>query len=252
MLRARGRIWFALMLRDIRSRRGRTAESFLLTLAEPVGQLTIVFLVFRALQRHPDYGDDLLLFLLTGVLPYFLFTHVVSRIMGANRVALPMLPLGTVSVIDVAIAQLVLESLIVVAFGAAILLALWLSGVTTAVPYDPLQIVLAFLATAFAAFGIGLFNASAQAFMTAYRLLWTLIARSLLFFSSVFYVVETLPPVFREALWWNPLLHGVIWFRTGLYPDYPTVTLSQSYLIAFGLAATLMGLALEAILRRRA
>jgi capsular polysaccharide transport system permease protein len=252
MWRTRCRIWLALMLRDIRSRRGRTAESFLLSFVEPVGQLLIVYVVFTALGRKADFGDSLFLFLLSGVLPYFLFTHVVGRIMGALRITLPMLPLGTVGVIDVAIAQLVVETLIVVTVGAGLLFVAWLVGLGSAVPADGLQIFLACIVTALAAFGVGLFNAAAAAFLAAYRLFWTLLARSLLFFSSVFYVIDTLPPNFRDTLWWNPLLHGVVWFRSGFYGDYPVATLSYVYMIGFTLMAILMGLSLVSLWRRRA
>lgn len=251
MLRNRGRVWLALMLRDIRSRRGRTAESFLLSLVEPIAQLLIVYTVFYFLNRRPDFGGNLFLFLLTGVLPYFLFTHVVGRIMGAARVAQPMLQLGAVSVIDVAIAQLVVESLLVIFVGTVLLLSLWLGGVETAIPTDPLNLALAIAATVLVAFGIGLFNASVVVFFTAYRLIWTLIARSLLFFSSVFFVLEQLPPNFRDVLWWNPLLHGVIWFRKGIFADYPTYYLSPGYMLGFGLAIILLGLSLEHLVRRR-
>lgn len=251
MLQDRGRIWLALMLRDIRSRRGRTAESFLLILIEPIGQLLIVYFIFLALRRRPDFGGSLLLFLLTGVLPYFLFTHVVGRIMGAIRVAQPMLPLGVISVVDVAIAQLVLETLVVAGMGSLLLLGCWLAGVDAAMPSSFLQVTMALIATALAAFGMGLFNAAAVAIFTAYRLLWTLLARSLLFFSGVFFVVDVLPPRLRAILSWNPLLHGVIWFREGIYGNYPTATLSYVYLVGFGLFATLMGLSLESLVRRR-
>jgi capsular polysaccharide transport system permease protein len=252
VLSDRGRIWLVLMLRDIRSRRGRSAESFLLSLAEPIGQLLVVYFVFSVLNRRPGYGDSLLLFLLTGVLPYFQFTHVVGRIMGAIRVALPMLPLGAVSVIDVAIAQFVLETLIVVGVGALLLVVFWMLGIDEAVPRDLPRIVLAVLATGLVAFGVGVFNASLVVFFVAYRLIWTLIARSLIFFSSVFFVVDALTPELRDILWWNPLLHGVTWFRTGIYGDYPADTLSVAYLVGFGLVALLLGLSMETLVRRRA
>lgn len=252
MLRDRGHIWLALILRDIRSRRGRSAESFLLSLAEPVGQLLLVYLVFRALQREPDFGNSLLLFLLTGVLPYFLFCHLVGRIMSAMRVAQPMLALGPVSVVDVAIAQLVLETLIMVVVGALVLGVAWLAGNDEASPADTLQLTASVLAIALIGFGVGIFNACVVLFAAAYRLVWTLIARSLIFFSSVFYVVETLPPVFREWLSWNPLLHGVIWFRSGIFAGYPTDTLSYTYMLGFGLVSTLLGLSMQALVRRRA
>jgi len=252
MFSDRARIWLALMLRDIRSRRGRSPESFLLSFAEPVGQLLVVYFVFAALSRRADFGDSLLLFLLTGVIPYFLFTHIVGRIMGAIRVALPMLPLGAVSVIDVAIAQLILETLIVAVVGAVLLFVIWMIGIDEAAPQSLPRIVLAVLTTALAAFGVGVLNAATVVFFTAYRLIWTLIARSLIFFSSVFFVADALTPELRDMLWWNPLLHGVILFRTGIYDSYPDDMLSIGYLIGFGLATLLAGLSLERLVRARA
>ena len=108
------------------------------------------------------------------------------------------------------------------------------------------------VATALAAFGTGLLNGAVVVFATAYRLVWTLVARSLLFFSGVFFVVETLSPHIRDLMWWNPLLHGVIWFRAGIYGNYPTATLSYAYLAGYILFVALLGLSLERMARRRA
>ncbi len=252
MLIDRPRIWLALMLRDIRSRRGRAAESFLLTLVEPAGQLALVYFVFLALRREPDFGNSLLLFLTTGVLPYFLFTHVVSRIMAASRVGLPMLPLGALSIVDVAIAQVILETLVIIIVGTVLLGGMYLGGIDSAAPAEPLQLLMAVATITCAAFGLGLFNLAMQSFLSTYRLIWTLIARSLLFFSSVFFVVDNLVPWLREVLSWNPLLHGVVWFRLGLFRGYPTEILNVSYFVGFALLINALGLSAEALMRRRA
>jgi capsular polysaccharide transport system permease protein len=243
-------IWLALMLRDIRTRRGPSRLTFLLALVEPLGQLLMVYVVFRALGRKADFGPNLFLFLLTGVLPYFQFTHIVSRIMSAVRVAQPMLPLRVVTVVDVAVAQLLVETLTIIIVGTVLLGGASFFGVEGAAPNDGIQLLLAVFVTSMTAFGVGLFNASVAGHFSVYRMVWTLVARSLIFFSSVFYVVETLPQGFRDALWWNPLLHGVIWFRTGIFQYYPANTLSYSYALTFCLGSILLGLSAERVLNR--
>ncbi len=245
-------IWFALMLRDIRTRRGPSRLTFLLALAEPLGQLLIVYIVFLALKRKADFGTNLFVFLLTGVLPFFLFTHIVSRIMSAVRVAHPMLPLRVITVVDVAVAQLLVETLSVLIVGFLLLAGLSFAGVEGAVPFDGLQILESVVVMALTGFGVGLFNAAVVVHFSVYRMIWTLTARSLIFFSNVFYVIEYLPRAFRDVLWWNPLLHGVIWFRTGVYRFYPESTLSYSYAVTFCVLSVLLGLAAERVLRRHA
>ena len=73
-----------------------------------------------------------------------------------------------------------------------------------------------------------------------------------IFFSSVFYVIDFLKHPGRDVLWWNPLLHGVVWFRTAIYPDYPANILSKPYMLTFCALSILIGLALERVARRRA
>ncbi len=251
MLSSTFRLWLALILRDIRTRRGPSRLTFLLALIEPLGQLAVVYIVFRALGRRSDYGPSLFLFLMTGVLPYFLFTHIVSRIMSAIRVAYPLQPLGVVTVVDVAIAQLVVETLTVMIIGMALFYAAIELDIPGAVPQDPIQLGISTGVMALTAFGVGLFNAAVALHFTFYRMIWTLIARSLIFFSNVFFVADFLPAYVRDWLWWNPLLHGVIWFRTGVYQFYPHLTLSYAYALYWCLGAVLIGLAAQRVLHRQ-
>ena len=252
MWQATLQIWLALMLRDIRTRRGPSRMTFLLAIVEPLGQLTVVYIVFRALNRKADFGPNLYLFLLTGVLPYFLFTHIVSRIMSAVRVAHPLLPLRVVTVVDVAIAQLFVETLTIIILSTILMGAASFFGIEGVAPFNGIQVMLAVLVMSLTAFGVGLFNAAVAGHFSVYRMVWTLMARSLIFFSNVFYVIDFLPQKFRDVLWWNPLLHGIIWFRTGMYQFYPAGTLSYSYAIAFCLCSILMGLAAQRVLQRYA
>ena len=246
------RIWVALMVRDIRTRRGQSRLNYLLTMAEPFGQLGFIYAVFLALGRKADFGHSLFLFLVSGVMPYFLFTHITNRAMGVLRLAQPMRPFRLVNAVDVGIAILFLEMLTVTLIVVIIFIGCWVAGIPEAVPVDPLASIEAFVLISFTAFGVGLTNACIASSVIGYRLLWTLVSRSLIFFSNVFYVVDFLSIDFRDVLWWNPLLHGIIWFRTGMYEHYPQLTLSHSYLIVFCTLSILTGLALERILHRSA
>jgi len=251
MLFERFRIWQALMLRDIRTRRGESPYDYLITLAEPIGQIGLVYAVFTLVGRKADFGTSLLLFLMSGVLPFFLFTHVAARVIGTVRNTRSLLALPRVAAIDVAISRFILETLSVSLIGVLLFVIAWAIGIPGARPHDVVQMILAAAMIALTAFGVGLSVGCLAIYSGVFRLIWTLIARSLIFFSNVFYVVDFLHHPGRQLLGWNPLLHGVIWFRTGIYDAYPANSLSQAYMISFCVLSILFGLALERSVRRR-
>lgn len=244
------RVWGAIMVRDIGLRAPGSRFGYLLDLVQPFFQLGMMYGVFYNIGRVSDFGPSLFVFLFSGVFPYFLFTHTSARIMTVYKRARAFAPLRRIGTFDLAIALMVLETLTVVVMGAGALVIAAAFGLPNAVPYNPGQLVLSVFALSFSALGIGLLNSCLVEYFGAWRLLWSVIARSLIFFSNVFYVVDFLPPVARSILFWNPVLHGVIWFRIGLYPNYPSLTFSPFYMLAFSAVALLAGMVMERQLRR--
>ena len=246
------RIWRALIVRDIALRSPGSRLGYLLDLSQPFMQLGLMYVVFYYINRRPDFGPSLFIFLFSGIFPFFLFTHTATRIMPVFRRARDFATLTKIGPIDLAIALAVLETLTILVMGAGALSIAGAFGIQNATPYDNSQIVLSILATSFLALGVGIFNSCLAEYFHIWRLLWSVFARSLIFFSNVFYVVDFFPPAARNILWWNPLLHGVIWFRKGLYNNYPSLTFSPIYMLSFGAVALLLGLAMERNLRREA
>ena len=251
-LNNKARVWAALMLREIETRAPRSLMSYLLILLQPCFQLLMMYLIFSFINRRADFGTSLFLFLFSGVLPYFLFTHVASRLMSAVNRAQPLRPLGVVSAVDVALASLVVELCTIILIGSLVLFVAWCVGLRDAVPYDYGELVLSIVVLSLMAFGVGLCNSALSTFFGAWPLIWGVIAKSLIFFSNIFYVIDFMPTPIRDVLWWNPLLHGIIWFRVGLFRDYPTLTFSPAYILTVTLAAILLGLALERTARKNA
>jgi len=245
----RGGVIYALLLREIRSRSPATRLGFLMDLALPCMQLAMMYTVFWAIGRKPDFGGNLFVFLFSGVVPYFLFTHVASRVMGTLPRVRVLRPFGVVQPIDVATMLMVLELIAISLLGTVSVLAAVAAGVSNAVPNDFLQIVLSMVVLAFTGLGVGLCNSYLVQIFAPWRILWTVLARSLIFLSGVFYTVDFFPPVGRRILWWNPLLHGIIWFRSGMFAHYPNQTLSVSYLLTWCIGSLLLALILERIIQ---
>ncbi|MBS9478924.1 ABC transporter permease [Ancylobacter radicis] len=250
-LRTQGRVIIALMLREMRLRSVQSRMSYLLALFEPILHLAVMIAIFTFLGRRPDFGTSMLLFLATGIVPFFLFTHVSGRTTGAIRSSGLVRALAPVQPLDIILARALLETATLVIIGTLLFCFIYSTGVKEAAPVRPMNAVQAFAATGVLAIGVGLINGVIGAFFHLWAVIYGVSSRVLLFTSGVFYVPDFMPPQVRQYIVWNPLMHALEWFRTGFYLTYPTSLLDKPYLLGFGLATVLIGLALERVFRPR-
>ncbi|MCS0494516.1 ABC transporter permease [Ancylobacter mangrovi] len=250
-LRTQGRVVIALMLREMRLRSVHSRLSYLLALLEPILQLTMMMGIFTIIGRRPDFGTSLLLFLGTGILPFFLFTHVSGRTTGAIRASGLVRALALVQPLDIMLARALLETATLLIVAIMLFTFIYATGVKEALPIRPMLAIEGFAATALLAIGVGLINGVIGAFFRLWALIYGVLSRSLIFLSGVFFVPDFMPPPIRYVLSWNPLLHGLEWFRSGFYLTYPTLTLDKGYLIQCAVICLLLGLAAERVFRAR-
>ncbi|ADH89058.1 ABC-2 type transporter [Ancylobacter novellus DSM 506] len=250
-LRAQGRVVIALMLREMRLRSVHSRLSYLLALLEPILQLTMMMTIFTYIGRRPEFGTSLLLFLGTGILPFFLFTHVSGRTTGAIRASGLVRALAPIQPLDIMLARALLETLTLLFVAVLLFTFIYATGVKEAIPIRPLLAIEGFAATAFLAIAFGLINGVIGAFFRLWAVFYGVASRSLIFLSGVFFVPDFMPPPVRAVLAWNPLLHGLEWFRSGFYLTYPTLTLDKGYILGFAVVSLLIGLALERVFRAR-
>lgn len=250
-LRAQGRVVIALMLREMRLRSVHSRLSYLLALLEPILQLTMMMTIFTYIGRRPEFGTSLLLFLGTGILPFFLFTHVSGRTTGAIRASGLVRALAPIQPLDIMLARALLETLTLLFVAVLLFSFIYATGVKEAIPIRPLLAIEGFAATAFLAIAFGLINGVIGAFFRLWAVFYGVASRSLIFLSGVFFVPDFMPPPIRAVLAWNPLLHGLEWFRSGFYLTYPTLTLDKGYILGFAVVSLLIGLALERVFRAR-
>jgi len=99
--------------------------------------------------------------------------------------------------------------------------------------------------------GVGFINAVLNAFFKSWDKIWAQVTRILYFCSGIFYVPGMMPDWIRDILAWNPILHGVDWFRSGFFQEYEPHWLDRCYLSADAVVTLLAGFGLERGLRRR-
>ena len=75
--------------------------------------------------------------------------------------------------------------------------------------------------------------------------------RPLFWFSGVFYTANGLPAVARDLMLYNPVLHVVEFVRSGWFIEYRSQHASVSYVCAWIVTLTFLGLVIERAAKRR-
>lgn len=247
------RVIHALLLRETRTRFDRNKLGYLWALFEPVTYVLALYAVFAAIGRSSPIGSelDLAMFFLTGLIPWFLFAHTASKTMEGINANKSLLTYPQVTAFDVLLARAILEFVtIAVVF---VLLLLIFSYVDLYHPLDDfLAVVSAFFTIWLLGLAIGFLNSSIKLYLPSFNQTYAAIQRLLFFTSGIFFTAEMLPPTIREIALYNPVLHGIEWFRSAYFQSYNSQHVDKSFLFSIVLIALAIGLAAEHKSRKRA
>src|SRR5262245_51841833 len=109
--RIQKRVVGALILRDMRTRFGRTFFGYLVIVGWPFSHLLLLMGVYLVTRRVAPIGTNTTIFLATGVLPYILFFYPGRFIMFSLVQNHPLLYFPIVKPVDVVLARGILEIL---------------------------------------------------------------------------------------------------------------------------------------------
>ena len=248
--KTQGRILLALILRDIHTRFFGHGLGYLIAIAWPLTHIVVLLIVFSLGNRAVPYGDNMTLFLATGVIPFMTFNYMSRFTMYSAAFNRPLLSFPTVKVMDILIARAILEFLSSCCTVILVLAVLWLVGIDF-VPHDTLQAIYGMGACMLLGFGYGIINGviamAARAWLTGYQL--AIICLYLT--SGIMFVPDAVPAQLRYFLWFNPILQGIEWVRSAYYDGYGANMLDKEYAIACGVLAVFFGLLVERLVRGR-
>jgi capsular polysaccharide transport system permease protein len=250
-LRQWGRIVFALMLREMRTRHANTRLGFFWAIAEPLLHLSVLAIIFSIFNRgRPPLGEDWFFFYATGVIPFLMWSHVTSNGFHGLVSNVNVLQIPAISRLDVLVASALVDLVVGVAMGVAMFWAFWLAG-KGPLPRDPLAAVESMAVLWTFAFGLSVINATVETVNGSWLKIWPSIIRLQYFTSGIFYVPQEMPDWLRDVLVLNPVLQCLEWFRTAFFDQYAPPWLDRQYTVIATLVVVLFGFTLEAALRRR-
>ncbi|WP_374675010.1 ABC transporter permease [Ideonella sp.] len=243
-------VLYALLLREFSARFGRSRVGFFWVLIEPIAHVAFPVLMFGfILDRHVT-GYDYPVFLLYGLLPYFLFRSICVQTMEGVNTSRGLLSYRPVHLIDViftkAIFTLCLESMLFLIIGAGLTVFFGYA----LVPVQPVEWLLLMLGLVGFALGLGMIFAAMTSFAPDVRAVIRVSFLPLYLASGVMLPVSRFPSEWLDVLAWNPLLHWVEASRALGLPHYQSIAQLSYHVVFFSAAVTLFfGLSLYRLRR---
>jgi capsular polysaccharide transport system permease protein len=250
-LAVQGRVIWALSLRELQGMHGETRLGYLWQIIK-VGFGIAVFWGIRAvLGFHMSVGLPLPVYLLTGFIPWYIFSALFKHCMEAKRTNHSLLNFPQITLLDIQMGS----GILAVFTHAAILLLFLVLFRFLDIPWEvrnPAGLLYSFFALAAFGFGAGLVLATLNSFFPLVEKLVPMAMRILFFVSGVFWPIGQFARTgMLEIFLWNPMLNYIELLRASfLYPDLPLAPDPQFF---FFLSASVLtfGLFCERFFRRR-
>lgn len=234
------RVLFALVVREMSTKFGRSWGGYLWAIVEPLGGIFLLTFIFSLALRKPPLGTNFALFYASGVVPFFLFNKVTGSVSGAINSNRGLLTYPVVQPLDAVFAKFITDFLTMFVIGVILFSAiiLW-NGLP--VSLDVAAIFNGYLLMGLLGLGFGTMNCVIHGFWPTWRHIWNVLTKPLFFVSGMFYTFELMPPKAQAWLWWNPLIHGVGLMRSGLYSSYDPDYINVAYVLVVALSLFVVG-----------
>lgn len=235
---------YALLLRELSSRFGKSRGGFMWVLVEPVAHLVVPMFIFGYIRHRLVPGVEYPVFLVYGFMPFLLFKAICLQIVDGVNAARGLLSYRQVLLMDVFIAKAMAHAVI-----QTLVFAIVISGLVMlsydALPPRPVELVGALVLAVMLAFGLGLTLAAVASLVPDARPIIHVMFMPLYFMSGILFPVTRFPDEWVRWLAINPVLHLVELSRVAAVAGYePMKYTSVAYPVVVALVATTIGLML--------
>lgn len=234
----------ALLLRELQTRFGQYRLGYVWVLLEPLLSIGIMIFLFGTVMQRTLSGMEYEIFLLNGIIPFFMFRSGVTQALSATQSNKGLFSYRPVKPIDALLARIFLEFLLkFIAYTFFSLAFLWF-GSSISFEHIPallfywLLLFIFMLAFSLIFMVIGDFSKEVGKFLSVGFLILYLL-------SGILYSIQIIPVQYREYLLWNPLIHIIELMRHAVAPAYELVSgISLSYFIIWIILSLFIGLLL--------
>ena len=234
----------ALLLRELQTRFGQYRLGYLWVFLEPLLTIGIMVVLFGTVMQRTLPGMDYSVFLINGIIPFFMFRTGVTLAISATESNRGLFSYRPVKPIDALLARNILEFLLkftaYIAFTAAFVwfgYSISFEQIPQLLGYWSLLFIF-MMACSLIFVVIGDFSKELNKFLSVFFLI-------LYFLSGILYSIHIIPAEYREYLLYNPLIHIFELMRHAVAPSYSLVPgISLSYFIVWMIISLFIGLLL--------
>jgi capsular polysaccharide transport system permease protein len=212
-------VLFALVLREFRTRIGRHWTGVVWTFFEPLAQVLLIVTVFGYLRHVASSGMEFPVFLLAGLMPYYLFQHLAQRLTDAADQNRPLFSYRQVKPFDTMVARGIVETLLWLAVLVASLALMQWYGLH-ALPQQPLELASVAALCALLGGSLGMLIAVSTHGYPRVRKAIAMVYFPLYLGSGVLFAINSLSQTYQKWLLWNPVLHLVELARLSFDPHH--------------------------------
>ncbi len=240
---ASARAVMALILREMSTSYGRSPGGYIWTILEPVGGLLMLSFVFSFFLRTPPLGSSFLVFYATGMLSFMGYNAISSKTATAIQFSKPLLAYPSVTYVDAIVARIILATMTQLIVGLIVFTgALMWTGEAVSLDYGAIALAVAMVMAL--GVGVGLLNSFLNSMFPIWMTFWAVLNRPLFLISGLFFLVDPLPEQYRTIILYNPLVHVISMMRAGFYATYDAPYASPTYVFAFAIIPTILGMLL--------
>lgn len=231
----------ALFLREVQTRFGTKKMGYFWAIFDAMLMVLIFAGLKAAIAEKSMPGIDFPVFLASGFLAFFLWKNIVSKSMSAFSANQALFAYRQVKPFDTIVARVVLEILVSTMATLVFIAIGWYFEFDIAVK-DFNMVMLAVLWLCVFGFGLGLMSAVFSYFYETFGKIMNIIMTPLLFVSALMYTVDSLPPVLREIILYNPLVHFIEMIHGYYFHTLDTRYVSYEYMLYWTILPLFIGL----------
>lgn len=198
----------ALLLREMKTRFGNYKLGYVWAVLEPLSHVLVLAIILGYAVGRSMPGINYPLFLVSGIMPWLLFSNTITRGMVAVSSNTALFNYRQLKPFDTLIARIILETTIHFSAYTVLLVIAWLAGIEFTIT-QPLEMLTALFLLVMIAFGISMPLCFINKQYPELAKFVPMVLKPMYFISGIFFSVSLVPDVYHPYLLWNPVIHAV-------------------------------------------
>lgn len=243
-------VLFALILREMRGRFGAKRFGMFWVFFEPAAQIAFIMMLFSFRNVTVRSGIDFPLFLVSGMIPFFLMRNIVLQSMAAVDANRALFGYKQIKPLDTLVARAVVETIIYAVVYAifTFILGFFLGYEINLI--NPLKWLSVLAVGLLFSFSLGLIFCMLAEALPELKTFLRLLFFPVYLLSGVLYPIWVMPAEIMDWLLWNPYVHIIDELRLATFPHYPDhAGVNMLYPFKVAVILTLIALALYRVRR---